>query len=171
MQITLDETEIQEEITYSETQEKPASPVGRIVAISISKKRGIPKSNVPFAKLIEDYGIEGDAHAGKWHRQISFLAMESVEKMRRAGLPKLRPGAFAENITTEFIDIPHIEIGTKVKIGKDTILEITQIGKECHTKCAIYARIGDCVMPKEGIFAKVLKSGEIYVGDKVIIER
>lgn len=143
---------------------------GRIVAISISKKRGIPKSNVPSAKLIENFGIEGDAHAGNWHRQVSFLAVESIDKMRKAGLPKLRPGAFAENITTEFIDIPHLKIGTKIKIGQDAELEITQIGKECHTKCAIYVKVGDCVMPKEGIFAKVIKAGEIYSGDKVIVE-
>ncbi len=145
-------------------------PVGKIVAISISKKRGIPKSNVPSARLLENYGIEGDSHAGNWHRQVSFLALESIDKMRKAGLPKLRPGAFAENITTEFIDIPHLKIGTRVKIGKETELEITQIGKECHTKCAIFVKIGDCVMPKEGIFAKVLKSGEIFTGDPVIVE-
>lgn len=143
---------------------------GRIVAISISKKKGIPKSNVSSANLIENHGIEGDIHAGNWHRQVSFLALESIEKMRKAGLSKLRPGAFAENITTEFIDIPNIKVGSKVKIGKDALLEITQIGKECHTKCAIFVKIGDCVMPKEGIFARVIKSGKIFTNDKVYIE-
>ena len=143
---------------------------GHIVAISISKKRGIPKSNVPMANLIENHGIEGDVHAGNWHRQVSFLALESIDKMRKAGLPSLRPGAFAENITTEFIDIPHIKVGTRVRIGKEAILEITQIGKECHHHCAIYRKIGDCVMPKEGIFAIVIKSGQIYEGDEVVVE-
>jgi len=144
---------------------------GRIVAISISKKRGIPKSNIPSANLIENHGIEGDIHAGNWHRQVSFLAIESIDKMRRAGLPKLRPGAFAENITTEFINIPELHIGSIVKIGKEAELEITQIGKECHTKCAIFTKVGDCVMPKEGIFAKVIKSGEIFVDDELRVEQ
>lgn len=140
---------------------------GKIVAISISKKKGIPKTNITQAKLIEDFGIEGDIHAGKWHRQVSFLAMESIDKMRAKGLPTLRPGAFAENITTEFIDIPNLQIGSKIKIGAGTELEITQIGKECHSKCAIFFTVGDCVMPREGIFAKVIKGGEIFVGDDV----
>ena len=142
---------------------------GRVVAISISKKKGIPKSNVPFADLIENHGIDGDIHAGNWHRQVSFLALESIDKMRKAGLPKLRPGAFAENITTEFIDIPNLKIGSKIKIGTDAELEITQIGKECHSKCAIFVKIGDCVMPREGIFAKVIKPGKIFEGDEVVV--
>ncbi len=143
---------------------------GKIVAISISKKRGIPKTNVPSADLIENHGIEGDAHAGNWHRQVSFLALESINKMRKAGLPKLRPGAFAENITTEFIDIPNLQIGSQIKIGQDAVLEITQIGKECHSKCAIFVKIGDCVMPKEGIFGKVIKPGKIFEGDEVVVD-
>lgn len=152
----------------SEVTQIPNSTVGKIVAISISKKKGTVKKNVENAKLIEDWGIEGDAHAGKWHRQISFLANESINKMRMAGLPNLRAGAFAENITTEFINIPKLTIGTKVKLG-EAELEITQIGKECHDKCAIYAQVGDCVMPREGIFAKVLKSGNIEVGEEIRI--
>ncbi|MFA5804433.1 MAG: MOSC domain-containing protein [Melioribacteraceae bacterium] len=142
---------------------------GKVAAISISHKKGIPKTNIKQAKLIEDFGIEGDIHAGNWHRQVSFLAYESIKKMHAAGLPNLRPGAFAENITTEFIDIPNLQIGSKIKIGAETELEITQIGKECHSKCAIFFTVGDCVMPREGIFAKVLKSGEIFVGDFVEI--
>lgn len=142
---------------------------GRIVAISTSKKKGIPKSNVSSAQLIEEYGIDGDAHAGNWHRQVSFLAMESITTMREKGLPKLRPGAFAENITTEFINLPNLHVGNKIKIGKEVELEVTQIGKECHTKCAIYFKVGDCVMPTEGIFAKVIKGGTIYVSDEVNI--
>ena len=149
------------------TTENSSEVKGRIAAISISKKKGIPKSNVPYANLIAGYGIEGDAHAGNWHRQVSFLSMESVDKMRNAGIPGLRPGAFAENITTELIDIPHLPIGTVVRIGNEAELEITQIGKECHTKCAIFVKVGDCVMPKEGIFAKVIKSGRIFTGDNV----
>lgn len=144
--------------------------VGKIVAISISKKKGIPKSNVDSATLIKDFGLEGDAHAGKWHRQVSFLAFESIKKMRDAGLPKIRPGAFAENITTEFIDIPNLKVGNRVQIGVDTELEITQIGKECHTRCAIYYKVGDCVMPSEGVFAKVINSGKIYLDDDVQIK-
>jgi molybdopterin adenylyltransferase len=120
-------------------------------------------------KLIEDWGIEGDIHAGKWHRQISFLAIESIEKMRAKGL-NVRPGAFAENITTEFIDIPNLYIGDVVKIGLSE-LEITQIGKECHSKCAIYYQAGDCVMPREGIFARVLKGGTLVVGDECEVAR
>ncbi len=140
---------------------------GKILAISVSKKKGIPKSNIEKAMLKEDWGIEGDVHAGNWHRQISLLAMESIEKMRAKGL-NVRPGAFAENITTEFLDIPNLTVGDKVEIG-ETIMEITQIGKECHAHCAIFYKAGDCVMPREGIFAKVLKNGEIKIGDDCII--
>jgi len=143
--------------------------VGRVVAISVSKKKGITKSNVDSAKLIENHGIEGDAHAGNWHRQVSFLAIESIEKMRKGGLPNLRPGAFAENITTEFLNVPLFKIGTRIKIGDSSELEITQIGKECHDKCAIYFKVGDCVMPREGVFAKVIKSGDIKVDDKIVV--
>lgn len=141
--------------------------IGKISAISISKKKGIPKSNVSEANLIENFGIEGDVHAGNWHRQVSLLALESIQKMREKGLTKIRPGAFAENITTEFIDIPSLTIGSKIFIGSNVELEITQIGKECHDKCAIYFRAGDCVMPREGIFAKVIKSGNIKINDEV----
>ncbi len=148
---------------------KNENVAGRVAALSVSRKKGIPKSNVPCVKLIPEHGIEGDAHAGNWHRQVSFLAMESIQKMRDKGLARLRPGAFAENITTEFITLSELQPGTKISIGKDSILEVTQIGKECHSKCAIFHMIGDCVMPKEGIFAVVLKGGDIYVGDSVII--
>jgi cyclic pyranopterin phosphate synthase len=141
---------------------------GRISAISISQKKGTPKKNISSSNLIEDWGLEGDAHAGNWHRQVSLLANESIDKMREAGLPNLRAGAFAENITTEFINIPKLKIGTRLKIG-NAELEITQIGKECHDKCAIYAQVGDCVMPREGIFAKVINSGSISVGEEITI--
>lgn len=143
--------------------------VGKIAAISKSKKKGIPKTNVHSVRLIDNFGLEGDVHGGNWHRQVSFLALESIETMRKKGLPNLRPGAFAENITTEFIDLPHLDIGTRVSIGNQTELVITQIGKECHSKCAIFFRVGDCVMPREGIFAKVIKEGIITVGDQVTV--
>ncbi len=138
---------------------------GKIVALSISTKKGIPKTNVETVSLRENWGIEGDAHASDWHRQISLLAIESIEKMRALGL-NVRPGAFAENITTEGIDLMHLQVGVRLLIG-ETELEITQIGKECHSRCAIYYSAGDCVMPKEGIFAKVIKGGKIYLDDEV----
>jgi len=142
---------------------------GKIVAISISKKKGIPKTNIQSAKLIENFGIEGDIHGGNWHRQISLLALESIDKMREEGLPNLRPGVFAENLTTEFISIPDLSVGDIVWIGKDAELEITQIGKECHDKCAIFFKVGDCVMPREGIFAKVIRGGKIFINDPVTV--
>lgn len=157
------------EIKESLNELKGTNTTGKIVAISISKKKGIPKTNVQTAKLIENFGIEGDVHAGNWHRQISFLALESIDKMREKGLPNLRPGAFAENITTEFLELPKLEVGTRMRIGKEAELEITQIGKECHSKCAIFFKVGDCVMPREGIFAKVIRGGEIFIGDKIEI--
>lgn len=138
---------------------------GNVVAISVSDTKGTAKTNVASAQLRPDWGIEGDAHAGTWHRQVSLLAMESIEKMRAKGL-KVGPGAFAENITTEFIDVPHLSVGDRVHIG-ETELEITQIGKECHARCAIFQAAGDCVMPREGIFARVVVGGPIRVGDPV----
>jgi cyclic pyranopterin phosphate synthase len=140
---------------------------GKIEAISISTKKGIPKSNIDSAILRENWGIEGDAHAGEWHRQISLLADESIDKIRNAGLPEVKAGAFAENITTKNIDLLSVQIGSKLRIGTDIILEITQIGKECHSRCAIYQIVGDCVMPKEGIFAKVLHGGKISIDDRI----
>lgn len=157
------------ETKESLTELKEISQIGKIVAISISKKKGIPKTNVQSAKLIENFGIDGDIHAGNWHRQVSFLALESIDRMREKGLPNLRPGAFAENITTEFLVLPQLEVGTKIKLGKEAILEITQIGKECHSKCAIFFKVGDCVMPREGIFAKVIRGGEIFDEDEIEI--
>ena len=138
---------------------------GTIVALSKSKKKGIPKTNVGQLTLIEDWGIEGDAHAARWHRQVSLLGIESIDKMRSKGL-NVRPGAFAENITTESIDLPHLTVGDRIEIG-EAELEITQIGKGCHSKCAIYYSAGDCVMPREGVFARVLKGGIIHVGDQI----
>lgn len=143
--------------------------IGKIIAISISEKKGTPKTNINSAVLRENWGIEGDAHAGDWHRQISLLAIESIDSMKLKGLPNLIPGIFAENLTTEFLSLPSLPIGTKVRIGDEALLEITQIGKECHSRCAIYNIAGDCVMPREGIFAKVLLGGEIKVNDEITI--
>ncbi len=143
-----------------------ATTKGTIKAISISQKRGMQKTNVPEAELKIDFGIIGDAHADDWHRQISLLAVESIDKMIAAGA-KVSPGNFAENITTEGIELPKLPVGSKLKVGKDIELEITQIGKECHSRCAIFEQVGDCIMPREGIFAKVIKAGKIKVGDTI----
>lgn len=145
--------------------EKSENRFGVLKAISISSRKGIQKTNVGIAHIVENFGILGDAHAGKWHRQISILAMESIEKMKNAGLENLKPGDFAENLTTEFLSLPDINIGSKIRIGKSVLLEVTQIGKECHNRCAIFKAVGDCVMPREGIFAKVLFGGTIKVND------
>ena len=138
---------------------------GKILAVNISEKKGERKTPVPSVTLREGHGIEGDGHAGDWHRQVSLLAMESIAKMQAMGL-SVKEGDFAENITTEGVDLVSLPIGTKILLG-ETELEVTQIGKECHTRCAIYYQAGDCVMPKEGIFAKVLKGGVVKPGDVV----
>ena len=141
---------------------------GKVLAINVSVEKGVPKDSVPEAVLIEDFGIEGDAHAGKWHRQVSLLANESVDKMRDKGVVGLCSGKFAENITTEGIILWQIPIGSKLKIG-ETLHEVTQIGKECHHGCAIKQQVGECVMPKEGIFTRVLVGGTIKVGDEIVV--
>jgi molybdopterin adenylyltransferase len=138
---------------------------GRVVALSVSERKGMAKRNVPAARLVEDWGLEGDAHAGKWHRQVSLLAMESVRKMQAKGAA-VGPGAFAENITTEHLDLLSLKIGDRLTIG-EAELEITQLGKKCHARCAIFEQVGDCVMPREGIFARVLRGGEVRVGDRI----
>ena len=141
-----------------------------VVAVSISKKKGVRKENIPEGILIENHGFEGDAHAGDWHRQVSLLAIESIEKARAKGL-EVNPGDFAENITTSGIDLVNLPIGTKMKVGEDVLMEVTQIGKICHTKCAIYYLAGDCVMPREGIFTKVLKGGTVKKSDPIVVVR
>jgi len=138
----------------------------KIVSIAISKKRGTTKKCIEQAELIENYGIKDDAHAGDWHRQLSFLASESIENASSEAF-KLNFGDFAENISTTGIDWKNQPIGQAFKLGDDALVQITQIGKECHKKCAIYYRTGDCIMPKEGVFAKILKSGIIKVGDRI----
>jgi len=143
--------------------------MGRIIAISVSKTKGEPKDNIDSAKFIENWGIEGDVHAGDWHRQISLLAIESINKMDSAGKVILRPGIFAENLTIEGLELSQFAIGSRISAGKDCILEITQIGKECHNRCGIFNAVGDCVMPREGIFARVVRGGLVEVNDNIEI--
>ena len=142
----------------------------KIVSIAISRKKGTRKEQVEQASLIQEYGLEGDAHAGPWHRQLSFLSAESIEKARGQGLD-VTFGDFAENIATSGIDWQELPIGTRVQLGDSALTEITQIGKECHNKCAIYYLAGDCIMPREGIFARVLRGGRIRCGDMIRIMR
>lgn len=142
--------------------------MAKLISINISEKKGVVKKPVEEALLIEDFGIENDAHAGKWHRQVSLLGKESVDKMVAKGLEHLKPGDFAENLLTKGIVLYELPIGTILSIGK-TIHEVTQIGKECHTGCEIKQLTGDCVMPREGIFTKVLKGGMIKPGDDIEI--
>ncbi len=141
-------------------------PAGRIEAVSFSRRKGEKKSNMEKGMLIAGRGLEGDAHAGDWHRQVSLLAMESIEKIRERGLA-VNPGDFAENITTSGIRLWELPQGTRLSLGKRVLLEVTQIGKECHSRCAIFHQVGDCVMPREGIFARVLQGGTIRPGDPV----
>ena len=141
----------------------------KVIACCISEKKGTIKKEVPEIMLKVDHGIIGDAHAGNWHRQVSLLAKESVDKIRDKFKYELKPGVFAENILTEGIILHKLPIGTKMKIGT-SILQVTQIGKECHMSCEIRKLIGDCVMPREGIFCKVLQDGKIKKDDEIIIE-
>lgn len=141
---------------------------GKIVSINISEKKGTKKKPVETATLIEDHGLSGDAHAGKWHRQVCLLAIESIKTMRAKGL-EVSPGDFAENITTEGINLLKVKIGQKISLNENIVLEVTQIGKECLTPCAIGAQVGMCIVPTKGIFAKVIKGGEIKKGDSIKI--
>lgn len=139
--------------------------MAKVIAVCISEKKGTMKHPVDSVQLKKEHGIIGDAHAGNWHRQVSLLADESVEKMREK-FPDIPVGAFAENILTDGIELCTLPIGTKLRIG-ETLLEVTQIGKECHADCAIRQQVGDCVMPREGIFAIVLEEGSIKAGDTI----
>lgn len=143
-------------------------PKGKVISINISEKKGVVKDPIDKGMFLENHGLEGDAHAGDWHRQISLLAIESFQKMIDAGAEGLVPGIFAENITTEGIELFTLPVGTRFKIG-ETIQELTQIGKECHSGCEIARKVGKCVMPKEGIFTKIIKPGTIKAGDSIEI--
>ncbi len=142
--------------------------MAKVVAINISVKKGIPKDQIEQGVFIENFGLEGDVHGGNWHRQVSLLSQESIDKAIAMGADGLEPGKFAENITTEGIVLYELPVGTRLQIG-ETIQEVTQIGKVCHQKCAIFHTVGDCVMPKEGIFTKVIKGGVVKPGDHIEI--
>ena len=138
---------------------------GQVKAISISKEKGIPKTNVPEADLQAGLGVIGDAHADGGHRQVSLLAAEQIDRMREKGA-SVSPGEFAENITTQGLDLRTLKVGSRLRVGAAEII-VTQFGKQCHGRCAIYERVGDCIMPREGIFARVIASGRIKVGDTI----
>ena len=142
--------------------------MAKVIAINISEKKGVIKKPIEKGLFKVDHGLEGDAHAGNWHRQVSLLGQESINKMLEKGIKDLTPGIFAENITTEGIVLYELPVGTKLRIG-ETEMEVTQIGKECHQGCEIRKLTGDCVMPREGIFTIVLKEGFIKAGDKIEI--
>ncbi len=146
------------------------SQKGKVLAVNISEKKGTRKKNINSCTVLKDFGLKDDAHAGPWHRQVSLLANESIQKMRDMGLD-VGYGDFAENITTEGLDLVHLPVGTTMRIGGKIVLRVTQIGKVCHDRCAIYYQAGDCVMPKEGIFAEVVTEGEVKVGDEIITEK
>ena len=140
--------------------------MGKIVAICISEKKGVQKKDIKQCRLIENYGLEGDAHAGPWHRQISLLSIEGRLVMENKGI-KLNAGDFGENVLTKGVDFANIMVGNELRLGKDALVRVTQIGKECHDRCNIYYQVGDCIMPREGIFAEVLKGGDIKVDDDI----
>ena len=139
--------------------------MGKIKAVCISENKGTQKTNIGKAELIADFGLEGDAHAGRWHRQVSLLSYESIEAFRRKGAD-VTDGAFGENLVVEGVDLKSCPVGTKLKC-REVVLEVTQIGKECHHGCRIFKELGDCIMPREGIFAKVLTGGQIKAGDLI----
>ncbi|MDR1965433.1 MAG: MOSC domain-containing protein [Synergistaceae bacterium] len=138
---------------------------GRIVAVCASREKGTVKKNVGEARLIEEFGLEGDAHGGFAHRQVSLIALEDIDAMREK-LPDLSPGSFAENLTTEGFGLDRLDIGDRIKAG-ECVLEVSQIGKECHSKCQVFKTSGDCIMPKKGIFCRVIKGGTVKAGDAI----
>ena len=154
------------QINDKEKEDKMDKIKGKIVAVCRSEKKGTVKKEITEGLLIEDFGLEKDAHSGKWHRQISLLGMESINKMKGKGF-KIKHGDFAENLTVEGIVLYQLPLGTKLKVGENVLLEVTQIGKECHQGCEIRKKIGDCVMPREGIFTRVLESGKVKTGDEI----
>jgi MOSC domain-containing protein YiiM len=142
-----------------------------IIAVCRSDKKGTRKTPVAEIEIEKDFGVVGDAHAdGQTHRQVSLLAIESIDKMRNRGFD-LQPGDFAENLTTRGIDLASLPVGTILRVGKEAVLEMTQIGKECHAACAIRRQVGDCIMPREGVFARVIRGGHVRPGDTIIIEK
>ena len=148
---------------------KVAATKGRVKAISISKTRGTQKVNVPQAELRAGHGIVGDAHAGDWHRQLSLLDIESIGAIAAKGA-NVSAGDFAENITTEGIGLSELKIGDRLRLGAEVEIEVTQFGKQCHGQCVIYEKIGDCIMPRQGVFASVSRGGSIRVGDIIEVK-
>ena len=149
---------------------------GKVFSINQSQAKGVPKLPVKEGYLKEGWGLLGDAHSGKWHRQISFLSWESIKsqnecpRIKKSKSEEFKPGDFAENITTQGLDLAKLRVGDKIEIQDKIKARVTQIGKECHTHCASYERVGKCIMPKEGIFAEVLKGGKVNVGDEIRID-
>ena len=141
--------------------------MGKVIAICTSPAKGTQKTRIEEGTFIEDFGLEGDAHAGKWHRQVSLLSFEKIEEFRTKGAD-VAFGAFGENLIVEGYDFKNLPVGTRFRCGK-VLLEMTQIGKECHSHCQIYQRMGECIMPREGVFAKVLHGGKIKAGDEMIV--
>ena len=141
--------------------------MGKIMAVCISEKRGTQKKNIEKVRLIENFGLEGDAHGGNWHRQVSLLSYEKVRAFEEKGI-SVEDGAFGENLLVEGFDFKTLPVGIRFRCG-DVLLEMTQIGKECHSHCEIYQAVGDCIMPREGVFARVLHGGEIQIGDEMEI--
>ena len=137
--------------------------MGKIMAVCISEKRGTQKKNIEKVRLIENFGLEGDAHGGNWHRQVSLLSYEKVRAFEEKGI-SVEDGAFGENLLVEGFDFKTLPIGTRFRCG-EVLLDMTQIGKECHSHCEIYQAVGDCIMPREGVFARVLHGGMIQIGD------
>ena len=143
--------------------------MGRVEAICVSIKKGEKKSPRPSARLVGNHGIEGDAHAGPWHRQVSLLAAEDIETMRRRALPDLKSGDFAENLVVSGVDIGALGLGSRLQVGVEVDLTVTQLGKACHHRCAIFYQTGDCIMPRLGLFARVLRGGTVSVGDTAVV--
>ncbi|MCI5530137.1 MAG: MOSC domain-containing protein [Blautia sp.] len=141
--------------------------MGEIIAICISEKRGTQKKRIPEAEFVEDWGIKGDAHAGKWHRQVSLLSHDKIEAFRARGA-EVADGAFGENLVVEGFDFAKMAVGTRFRCN-DVILELTQIGKECHNGCEIFKKMGDCIMPREGVFTRVLHGGIVREGDELVV--
>ena len=141
--------------------------MGKVIAVCISKEKGTQKNRIPEGEFIEDWGIKDDAHAGKWHRQVSLLSYDKIQEFRAKGA-EIEDGAFGENLVVEGFDFAKLPVGTKFRCN-DVVLEMTQIGKKCHHGCAIFQKMGDCIMPREGVFTRVLHGGVIHEGDELVI--
>jgi molybdopterin adenylyltransferase len=145
----------------------PGLPRGSVVSVNVAATKGVRKKPCAAIELVAGHGVDGDGHAGPWHRQVSLLAIESIDTMRAKGLD-VGPGDFAENVTTQGLAVAELPLGTRVRLG-DCLVELTQIGKVCHDHCAIYRAAGDCVMPREGIFVRVLQGGALQAGDEIVV--